>query len=95
MVLTFADKLQVFRMPVSLLQALLLLMINIMLLTLCLSVQTIEAGGWEKIKTGLGLLAAGGAATVYILAAPVNLYCNVAELGYEGKLRCFLILPMC
>ena len=78
MLLSFADRLQRFRLPVSLLQALSVLIIGIMVLTFCIPVQTVEADGWDKIKVGLGLLGTGAGVVGFILAAPVTVPVTVA-----------------
>jgi len=77
MFFSFADRLQVFRSPVSLLQALSLLMISVMLLIFFIPVQPVEADGWDKIKAGLGLVAGGVGVVGFILAAPVTVPATV------------------
>ena len=81
MVLSVAEKLQRFRLPVSVLQALSLLIIGIMVLTFCIPVQKVDADAMDRVKAGLGLLAAGVGVAGFILAAPVTIPVTVGYVG--------------
>lgn len=81
MVLSVAEKVQRFRLPVSVLQALSLLMIGIIGLTFCFPVQMVEADGWDKIKAGLGLIGAGVGVAVVVVTAPVSVPVTVTYVG--------------